>query len=539
MEVVRKTLGEMVEEVARQWPQREALVHTEVGVRYSYALLDWEANRAAGGLIRLGLNRGDKVAIWADNIPEWIIAQIAVFKMGGVMVPVDPGAGSDDLSHILRESECRALIMARNPAFDESADGFVYEREKIPSLEQVIVVADKPLPEMIPWTELTAMGEGSQDRLRDFRHRIHPEDPVAIMYTSGTTGKPKGVVLDHLGLINKTLNSIERQGIEPEDRLALFFPLFHMFGNTCIVLAALLRGAGLVMPCRSFDPALILEALHREKCTALYGSPSMLIALLDHPEFLKKQWESVSKGIIGGSPCPMELMRRLSLDLQVSKITVAYGITEASSWITMTRPEDPIELKASTMGTPLPCCEVGIVDPANGEPLPPGRPGEICTRGFLMKEYYGMPAATAAVMDKEGWFHTGDLGVVDERGYLRITGRMKDVILRDGVEITPVELEEILYGLPEVSEVQVFGFPHPEKGKEVAAWVKLKQGARLTIQELKAHMLERLGPAKAPRYFKFVSDFPMTRSGKVQKFKLSEMAEAEYFPKGSTSNGPA
>jgi fatty-acyl-CoA synthase len=419
--------------------------------------------------------------------------------------------------------------MAKGLEGEEYVDTILAEKHRLPALENIIVIADNSYPDMLTWTELTAMGDDTGMEALEARELdVRPEDPVAIMYTSGTTGKPKGVVLDHLGLINKSLFSIERQGLAAADRLALFFPLYHMFGNTCISLAGLLSGATLVMPCRTFDPSATLKTIYREGCTAVYGSPSMLIALLDHPEFKKKRFDSVLKGIIGGAPCPMELMRKLVDEIGVSDITVAYGITEASSWITMTRPDDPIALRVSTIGSPLPCSEVKIVDPQTGETLSPTSQGELCTRGFLMKEYYEMPAATAAAVDREGWFHTGDLGEMDENSYVRITGRLKDVVIRDGIEIYPVEVEEVLYQLPMISEAQVFGFTHPEKGPELAAWVKLKEGSDLTLEGVQAYMAKNLEPQKAPRFLKFVSEFPMTRSGKVQKFKLSEMAEKEY-----------
>jgi fatty-acyl-CoA synthase len=348
------------------------------------------------------------------------------------------------------------------------------------------------------------------------------------MYTSGTTGAPKGVVLDHLGLINKSIVAAQRQRLTSQDRLGLFFPLFHMFGNTCVALSGLMIGATLVMPCEVFDPSRILRAVFKERCTAAYGSPSMFIGLLDHPEFNKRKWQTVKKGIVGGAPCPMELMKRMVEGNGMSDMTVAYGITEASSWITMTQPGDPIDLRVSTIGTPLPCCEVKIIEPATGEELPPRTQGEICTRGYLMKEYFKMPAATAAAIDKDGWLHTGDLGVMDSNGYFRITGRLKDVIVRNGTEIYPVELEEMIYRFPGVSEAQVFGFPHHSRGQEVAAWVRVKPGAEVSLQDLGKHIKGLVGTKRTPDHFKVVSDFPTTRSGKVQKYKLTEMAVKEY-----------
>ena len=529
MEFIHKTIGHMFQEIVQAHVDRPALVHTETGVRTNYGLLGWEVERAAKGLIKTGLSKGDKIGIWAPNISEWIISFLAISRIGAVMVPLDPGATREELHFILQQSECRAVIVAAGVADDDYEESILSIRYKIPELENIIAISETVHPEMIPWTELTAMGEEvDAERLAGVESAVAPDGPVAIMYTSGTTGKPKGVVLDHLGLINKSMFSTERQGVTHADRLCLFFPLFHMFGNTCIALAGILKGATIVMPCRVFDPSRILGTIGEEKCTAVYGSPSMLTALVDHPEFRQKQWQSVKKGTIGGAPCPVELMKRLVQDIGISDITVAYGITETSSWITMTRPKDPIELRVSTIGTPLGCNEVKIVAPGTGEELPRKIQGELCTRGFLMKGYYKMPAATAAAIDREGWFHTGDLGEMDEKDYVKITGRIKDVIVRDGVEIYPVEVEEVIYQRPEVSEAQVFGIPHPEKGQEVVAWVKLKEGSKLSLIELAAHVIDNLSEEKLPQYYKFVADFPMTRSGKAQKFKMAEMAQQEY-----------
>ncbi len=523
-----KPIGRMITEVGSTHPGREALVHTEAGVRYTYELLLWETSRVARGLLSLDIAPGDRVVLWAANVPEWIVAQLAVARIGALLVPVDPGAEQEDLHYILEQSEARAVIFSPELQSDEAVSMIQSERPKS-SLEHAVVISDKSFPDTLLWSELAAVGDDLPSNVLEEREaRVDALDPTAIMYTSGTTGRPKGVVLDHASLVNKSMASTERQGIDSTDRLCLFFPLFHMFGNTCIALAGLLRGAALVLPGRHFEPETILEAVARESCTALYGSPSMLIALLEHPRFQAKRWRTVTKGTIGGAPCPMELMKRLVIEVGVTDVTTAYGITETASWITMTRPFDPLELRVSTIGTPLPVNEVRIVDPASGEPLPAGRQGELCTRGNLMKGYYRMPAATSAAVDRDGWFHSGDLGEMDERGYVRITGRIKDVIEREGVRIHPTEIEEVLYGLAGVAEVQVFGFPHAEKGQEMAAWARPQKGSSLTAEQLAAYAEERLPPQMRPRRYKLVDAFPTTRSGKVQKFKLAEAARKEY-----------
>ena len=529
MEIVRETIGQTITDIARKYPNNNALIHSEVGVRSHYSLLLWEVERIAKGLIEMGIQKGDRVAIWAPNIPEWIIAQLGVTKAGAIFVPIEPGAGPSDLRFILEQSESKAIIMARGVEDEEYVETMLGVKDQVSHLEHIFLIGRQSYSEVILWTELAAIGERADlFSLEEREKEIKPEDPVAIMYTSGTTGMPKGVVLDHVGLINKSLASTKRQGLTPQDKLCLFFPLFHMFGNTCINLSGLLIGATIVMPCLTFDPSRILQAIYKEKCTAIYGSPSMIIALLDHPEFKKKRFATVTKGILGGAPCPMELMKRLVQEVGVANITVAYGITEASSWITMTHPNDPLERRVSTIGTPLACNEVKIVSPATGKTLPLNTQGELCIKGLLMKGYYKKPAATASAIDKQGWFHSGDLGEMNEKGYVKITGRLKDVIIRDGREIYPSEIEEALYGLPGVSEVQVFGVPDSKRGQEVVAWLKLKKGAKLSLREVSRYAKRKLDKTKVPVHYKFVAEFPMTRSGKVQKFKLSEMAKKEH-----------
>ena len=521
MECVRKTIWQMVEEIVERYPEEDALIHLGKNARCSYRSLGLDVERTARGLMALGLGKGEKIALWAPNLPEWLIAFLGIAASGGVVVPVDPGAQEDDLRFILEQAECGAIIMAAGMEGPECVETLRRIRDDLPLLRQAITLSAENFPDMIPWTELAARGEGvTKERFQGAAAEVCPEDPVAIMFTSGTTGRPKGVVLNHLGLLNKSLFSNERQRLTHADRLCLFFPLFHMFGNTCIALSGLIQGAALVMPAAAFTPPQILRAIREERCTAIYGSPSMLIALLENPEFRKEDWALVKRGVLGGAPCPVELMRKLVEEVGISGIAVAYGTTEASSWLTMTHPDDPVELRVGTIGTALACNEVKIVDPQTGEDLPAGSPGELCTRGFLMQGYYRMPGATANAIDRDGWYHTGDLGRMDERGYVYITGRLKDVIHRNGLEISPSEIEELLYRHPEIAEAQVFGFPHPEKGQEVAAWVKLRGGSRLTEEEVAAYLQAIVAPDKMPGNFKIVASFPMTRSGKVQKFKL-------------------
>ncbi len=528
MKPVSETIGQLIGAVAAGRPDHPAIVHRELRVRYTYGQVWRKSGQVARGLLALDVEKGDRVALWAPNLPEWLISMLALARAGALMVPIDPGASADTLGYILGQSECRGIIFSSNPN-DPSREKILGEiRPSLPDLKVVVSMEDALSNGTVSWAQLKAAGEKSDpERLEKVEKTQRPDDPVAIMYTSGTTGNPKGVVLDHQSLVNRSLFATERQGIDGSDRLCLFFPLFHMFGNTCITLAGLLQGATLVMPSRDFNPESILQAIADEKCTAIYGSPSMMVALLEHPAFEKQHWKPVSKGIIGGAPCPMALMTRLVEEIGITDITVGYGLTETASWITMTRPGDPIDLRVSTVGTPLACNEVRVISPTTGEPLPPGTPGEICARGFLMKEYYKMPGATNAAIDREGWLHTGDLGEMDENGYLRITGRLKDVILRNDVEIYPVEIEEVLYTLPDIIEAQVFGYPHPEKGQEVAAWVRMRDDATLSTDDITAYVERRVPPEQVPHDYRIVTRFPMTRSGKIQKFKLAQIAAEE------------
>jgi fatty-acyl-CoA synthase len=528
LSIIEKTIGQVLNGVVKKYPENVALIYPDQDIRYDYKMFLVEIERLAKGFLKIGLEIGDKVALWANNIPQWIICQMALAKIGAILVPIDPGVGAEDLKYILEQSETSYIVMEKGLEGGEYLSMLSGIGHGL--LLKHIVIGGGNDNDTISWERLSGMGDQLDSRLLAEREdQIRADDPVAIMYTSGTTGKPKGVVLDHVGLINKSMSSAHRQGLVDKDRLCLFFPLFHMFGNTCVALTGIFKGATIVMPCKIFEPPRILSSISREKCTAIYASPSMVIALVDHADFSPEKFKTVSKGIIGGSPCPAELMRRLVEDLGLSDITVAYGITETSSWITMTKPGDPLDLRVSTIGTALECNEVKILNPISGKEMPAGHQGELCARGFLMKEYYRLPAATASAIDKEGWFHSGDLGEVSKEGYFKITGRLKDVIVRSGIEIYPTDVEEVIYKLPGVSEVQVFGFSYPGKGQEVAAWVKLREGSTLSPGDLKEYGKGNIHEDKEPHYYKFVHEFPMTRSGKVQKFRLAELAEKEYL----------
>ena len=353
-------------------------------------------------------------------------------------------------------------------------------------------------------------------------------DVATLLYTSGTTGAPKGVMSTHFGIANTTLASAANQKLTEKDRLCLSVPLSHMFGCICVALAGMIKGAALVIPSATFDPKKVLEAIATERCTTIYGSPAAFIAMMEHPEYRKFNLQSLRTGIMGGAQCPLEVMKRVAGEMGAKEIVIGYGQTEASSWVTMTRPDDPLELRVSTVGRALPNVEVKLIDPLSGQEVSTGAIGEICARGFNMKGYYKMPAATANAVDSEGWLHTGDLGTMDAEGYVRTTGRMKDVIVCGGETIYPTEIEEILFCHPKISNVQVFGVPARTSGEDVAAWIRLEEGASATEDEILQYCREKLPVPSLPRYIKFVREFPMTLLGKVQKFRMREISIKEY-----------
>jgi len=542
MGLLKKTVGNLLDETALKFSENEALVDISKGVRYSYREFLDGVNRMSKGLLRLGLKKGEHLALWGPNRWEWIITEFAAAKIGVVLISVDINYQLQQLEYLLKQSDSRSLVMTEGlkgseyveivsklfPEIKDSIPGHL-NNPALPELKNIILISNHSTPGMFRWQEVLEMGKNVSDgALADRQASCHYEDVVTLLYTSGTTGAPKGVMSTHFGIINTTLASAENQKLTEGDRLCLSVPLSHMFGCVCITLAAITKGSTLIIPSETFEPRKILETIEKERCTAIYGSPSAFIALMEDPKYSNSNLKSLRTGIMGGAQCPMEVMKKVVDEMGVREIVIGYGLTESSSWITETRPADPLELRVSTVGRPLPNVEVKMVDPGTGEEVPLGSAGELCARGLNMKGYYKMPAATEKAIDREGWLHSGDLGTMDEKGYVRMTGRLKEVITRGGETIYPTEIEEVLFSYPGVSNVQIFGVPDKALGEEIAAWIKLEEGASVTEEEIRKYSRGKLPDSHLPRYIKFVKEFPMTPLGKVQKFKMREMAIKEY-----------
>ena len=537
-ELVHKTIGNLLDETVSHYPDKEAVVYVETGLRYSYKEFQEICNQVAKGLMNLGIKKGDHIAVWASNKPEWLITQYASAKIGAVLVTVNTSYQSKELEYLLRQSEATTLLLMDNfkgvsyldmlqelcPELENCAPGELASN-RLPKLKNVIFMGSKRHPGIFTWDDLLNKASTITDEeLMTRQNSTSYEDVINMQYTSGTTGFPKGVMLTHSNIINNAINVAECQKLTAEDRICIPVPFFHCFGCVMGTLAAVSTGATMV-PLVMFDPLLVLKAVEQEKCTALYGVPTMFIAELNHPDFKKYDLSSLRTGIMAGSPCPTEIMKRVVHDMGAKEITIAYGQTEASPVITQTRPYDSIERRVSTVGTALDNVEVKIIDPATGETVPTGIQGELCTRGYLvMKGYYNMEDQTKDTIDKDGWLHTGDLATMDEVGYVVITGRLKDMIIRGGENIYPREIEEFLYSHPKIFDVQIVGVPDEKFGEQVAAFIKVKPGESLDSQEVKDYCTGKISKYKIPYYVEIVDEYPMTASGKIQKFKLREHA---------------
>jgi len=510
--------------------------------RLSYAELDAEVDRVAASLLAMGIEKGDHVAVWATNWPRWALLQFATARVGAVMVTINPAYRSAELSYVLKQSDAAALFLVdrfrTSDYFDilnEAVPGLAdaasesLELSDFPKLRRVVSMTDNKANGILNWEEFLQLGSGqSALSLAEREAQLDAGDPINIQYTSGTTGFPKGAMLTHRNLLLNAYYCGVCQKITDADRICVPVPFYHCFGCVLGVLCSAVYGAALVVPAEYFDPQATLDGIEAERVTTIYGVPTMFIAQLEHPSFEGRDLKSLRTGIMAGSPCPIEVMKRVVDDMGAEQITIAYGQTEASPIITQSRTDDSVEVRVETVGRPIPGVEVKIVDPGTGETLGDGEQGELCTRGHVvMLGYYNMADATATAIDADGWLHTGDLSLRNPDGNYRITGRIKEMIIRGGENVYPREIEEFLFTHPAVQDVAVFGIPDPKFVEDVAAWVILKEGETATEDDIRDYCKQKLAHYKVPRHVRFVAEFPQTVTGKIRKFEIREIMSKE------------
>ncbi|MDS9472107.1 AMP-binding protein [Sporosarcina pasteurii] len=539
MALLRKTVGEIVREQARTYPDAEAYVYPEHGIRKTYKEFDEETDLLAKAFIGMGIEKGEHIAIWSDNKRQWLLSQYATGKMGAALVTVNTNYQAAELEYLLQQSESTTLIL------DESFKGTSYidiirticpelvesrgdniVSENLPRLKRVILMTEREEEGMYKWSDLMAHASNvSDEQLEERFQSLDPDDVINIQYTSGTTGFPKGVMLTHNNIVNNGKIIGDRMKLTEQDKVCIPVPFFHCFGCVLGTLAAVTHASSMVI-IEQFDAGKVLQAVQDEKCTALHGVPTMFIAELNHPEFHEYDTSSLRTGIMAGSTCPIEVMRRVIDDMGASEITICYGQTESSPVITQTTTDDPIEKRVSTVGKPHPHVEVKVVDPTTGEEVAVGEPGELWTRGYhVMKGYYNNEEATREAIDEDGWLRTGDIAIMDEDGYIDVTGRIRDMVIRGGENIYPREIEEFLYKHPGIEDVQIIGVPDPKYGEELMAWIIPKKGAKIDEASVREFCKGNISHFKIPRYVKFTDSYPMTASGKIMKFKLQEMSK--------------
>jgi len=534
------TVGSLLDRIAAMHPDRPALVVRSQQVRLSYRQFHAEVERVAAGLLALGLQRGDRIGIWAPNRAEWVLLQFAAPKAGLILVNINPAYRVHELEFALNKVRCKALVLPRRfksshyldmldelaPELADSPPGQLASA-RLPALRDVIVLDESPAPGTRMWSEVAALGDAQAiDHLHEVERELGFDDPVNIQFTSGTTGAPKGATLTHHNIVNNGYFIGEAMRLTEQDRLCIPVPFYHCFGMVLGNLACVTHGACMVIPGEGFDVLATLEAVQEERCTGLHGVPTMFIAELEHPEFRRFDLGSLRTGIMAGSPCPIEVMRRVVNEMHMSEVTIAYGMTETSPVSFQTTPDDPLERRVDSVGRIHPHLEVKLVD-EQGRIVPRGATGELCTRGYsVMLGYWEDDARTREAIDEARWMHTGDLAVIDDDGYCTIVGRLKDMIIRGGENVYPREIEEFLYSHPKVQDVQVFGVPDPKFGEQVCAWIRLREGCESTEAEIQSYCRHHLAYFKVPHYVRFVDAFPMTVTGKVQKYLMREaMAE--------------
>ena len=539
--LMHETIGKSFRTTVAAYPDHDGLIVRHQHVRWSYAEYLQRVDELAAGLLALGIEPGDRVGIWAPNCFEWCLTQFATASIGAIMVCINPAYRVYELEYALNKVQCRAIITAESfktsdylsmlrdlaPELDSCEPGGL-RSEKLPQLEIVVRMGEERSPGMYNFGEVCAMGEQADyDRLAELGQGLDPDSPINIQFTSGTTGNPKGATLTHTNILNNGKLVGDGMKLTENDRLCIPVPLYHCFGMVMGNLACTTHGSAAVFPGDAFEPAGTLATVAEERCTALHGVPTMFIAELDDPGFDEYDLSSLRTGIMAGASCPVEVMRKVLDRMHMSDVLIAYGQTETSPVNHMTATDDPIEKRVGTVGRTAPHVEVKIAD-ESGNPLPIGERGEICVRGYsVMDGYWGDEQRTKETIDAEHWLHSGDIGIMDSEGYVQVVGRIKDMIIRGGENVYPREVEEFLYTHPAILEAQVFGIAHEKYGEEVCAWIQLQEGAELTEEDLKAFCRERITHFKIPSQIRFVSEFPMTVTGKIQKFLMrDEMAKA-------------
>jgi fatty-acyl-CoA synthase len=539
--LIGQTIGQFFDDACAKWAKRPALLVRHQNVRLSYAELREAVDKLAAALLTLDLNPGDRIGIWSPNNSEWVLTQFASAKAGLILVNINPAYRIAELEYALNKVGCKALILAERfktsdyvgmlrelaPELGHAQPGKL-ESARLPALRSVVLLGEGWHPGTFRFSEIMARGGAAErKRIAELAPQLQFDEPINIQFTSGTTGFPKGATLSHHNILNNGFFIGEAMRLTPEDRLCIPVPLYHCFGMVLGNLAALTHGACMVFPAEGFDPLATLQAVAEERCTALHGVPTMFIAQLDHPEFSRFDLSSLRTGIMAGSPCPIEVMKRAVGNMHLSEITIAYGMTETSPVSFQSSTADPLERRVSTVGRIQPHVEVKIVD-LNGRIVPTGTPGELLTRGYcVMLGYWGDEERTREAIDAARWMHTGDLATIDAEGYCNIVGRIKDMVIRGGENVYPREIEEFLYRHPKIQDVQVIGVPDDRYGEEICAWVKLRPGVSATEEEIRAFCRDQIAHYKVPRYVKFVDEFPMTVTGKIQKFIMRERTIAE------------
>lgn len=536
------TIGDLFDQTVARFPENDALISRHQKLRYTYQELQQEVNRCARGLMKMGVQKGERVGIWSPNNAQWCITQFATAKIGAILVNINPSYRTHELEYALKQSGTSTLILEGEFKASRYAEMICelapelkpsttqnFRSERLPELKRVICLNDDLATEgMYTWSDLMSMyDQVTEAELQDLQKTLQFDDPINIQYTSGTTGAPKGATLSHHNILNNGYFVGEGMNLTEKDRMVIPVPLYHCFGMVMGNLGCVTHGATMIYPSDGFDPELTLKAVEEEKATTLYGVPTMFIAELEHPNFDKFDLRHLRTGIMAGSNCPIEVMKKVIDKMHMKDVTICYGMTETSPVSFQTRMDAPIEKRVSTVGTIHPHLEVKLVDPESGRVVERGEKGELCTRGYsVMLGYWNNEEATRGSI-VNGWMHTGDLAQMDDEGYVAITGRIKDMIIRGGENIYPRELEEFFYTHPAISDVQVIGVPDQKYGEEVMAWVKTHEGKTLTEDELRAFCKGKIAHYKIPRYFKFTQDFPMTVTGKIQKFKMRDVSIEE------------